>query len=150
LKIVFGSGLNDSVTWDGTGSLGQALNSGTYMVKISQVGGSGTRSTFSYSVTLLQPSAQVFSWLAAAPNPVRSGTHTVLVSLQGAAPGISAWGEAYNLAGEHVGSLATVSGGDLRWDLTDSLASGIYVLQVTARNAQGRLKSAPVKVAILR
>jgi hypothetical protein len=150
LKISFGSGPSDFVVWDGNGSLGQALTSGTYMVKVDQQSGSGGKSTFSYAVTLLQPSPGVFDWLAAAPNPVRSGTSSVMVSLQGAAPGVIAWGEAYSLAGEHVGTLSYVSAGNLRWDLPGGLASGVYILHVSARDSQGRLKTAPVKVAVLK
>src|SRR6185369_922976 len=92
LKISYGSGLGDFLNWDGTGSRGQALSSGTYMIKITQAG-SGGKSTTTYSVTLLQANTDVFTWVAAAPNPVRSGTHAVMISLQGAAPGITAWGE---------------------------------------------------------
>jgi hypothetical protein len=135
--------------WNGTGSKGQALSSGTYMVKVTQ-GGKGGKTTTSYSVALLQPNAQVFDWIAAAPNPVPSGTTSIMVSLQGAEPGITAWGEAYNLAGEHVGSLSLVSGNFLRWNIPPNLAAGVYLLHISARDGQGRLKAAPVKIAIVR
>jgi hypothetical protein len=149
LKIVYGSGAADFVTWNGTGDHGQALSSGTYMVKVTQAG-SGGKSTFTYSISLLQPNTQPFAWLAAAPNPVPGGVRAVTVSLQGAAPGVTAWGEAYNLAGEHVGSLAAVPGSFLRWEIPSDLASGVYLLQISARDSQGRLKRAPLKVAIVR
>jgi hypothetical protein len=148
LKISFGAGPTDFVVWDGSGSLGQALTSGTYMVKVDQQSGTGGKSTYSYAVTLLQPNGGVFDWVAAAPNPVHGGVSSVLVSLQGAAPGLNAWGEAYSLAGEHVGTLSSVSAGNLRWDLPGSLASGVYLLHVSARDSQGRLKTASVKVAV--
>jgi hypothetical protein len=149
LKISYGSGSSDYLNWNGTGSAGQALSSGTYMIKVTQAGSSG-RSTSSYAITLLQPNANVFAWVAAAPNPVRSSTSTLLVSLQGAAPGISAWGEVYNLAGEHVGSLALSTGPNLHWDIPVGLASGVYLMQISARDGQGRLKSAPVKISLVR
>jgi hypothetical protein len=73
-----------------------------------------------------------------------------MVSLQGASAGIIAWGEAYNLAGEHVGSLSVVSGAFLQWNIPANLASGVYLLQISARDGQGRLKSMPVKVSVIR
>jgi hypothetical protein len=149
LKISYGSGSSDYLMWDGTGSGGQALSSGTYMVKITQSGTDG-KSTSTFAVTLLQPNAQVFAWVAAAPNPATPGVSSIMISLQGAAPGISAWGEAYNLSGEHVGTLNLVSGPNLRWDIPSGLASGVYILQISARDSQGRLKTAPVKIAIVR
>jgi hypothetical protein len=149
LKISFGSGASDSLTWNGTGSNGQALSSGTYMVKVTQ-GGKGGKTTTAYSVALLQPNEQVFAWIAAAPNPAPAGSNSILVSLQGASPSIRAWGEVYNLAGEHVGSLSLISGGNLRWDIPRNVASGVYLIQVSARDSQGRLKMAPVKVAVVR
>jgi hypothetical protein len=149
LKITYGSGSSDWLTWNGTGSLGQALSSGTYMVKVTQ-SGTGGKTTTSYSIALIQANVQVFAWAAAAPNPVPTGSQSVMISLQGAAPGITAWGEVYNLVGEHVGSLSVASSGNLRWDIPSRLAAGVYLIQVSARDSQGRLKTAPVKVAIVR
>jgi hypothetical protein len=149
LKISYGSGSADYVMWDGKGSNGQALSNGNYVVKVTQSGSNG-KTTYADSVALLQPNTDVFSWVAAAPNPVRSGTNSVMLSLQGAAPGVSAWGEAYNLAGERVGSLSVDSSGVLRWDIRAGIASGVYLLRVTARDGQGRLKSVTVKVSVLR
>jgi hypothetical protein len=149
LKITYGSGSGDFVSWNGTGSQGQALSGGSYLVKVTQAG-SGGKSTFSYSVTLLQANTPAFSSLVAAPNPVRSGTTAITISLLGAAPGLSAWGDAYNLSGERVSSLEAASAGTLRWTIPPGLASGVYLLHVSARDSQGRLKSAPLKVAIVR
>jgi hypothetical protein len=149
LKISYGNASADFLNWHGTGMQGQALSSGSYLVKVTQAG-SGGSSTTSFTVTLLQPNTQVFAWLAAAPNPVPAAASSLMVSLQGAAPGISAGGEAFNLAGEHVGSLTAVPGSYLRWDIPTTLAPGVYILQISARDAQGRLKSAPIKVAIVR
>jgi hypothetical protein len=149
LKITYGTGSGDFLTWDGRGDLGQALSSGTYLVKVTQ-GGTGGKTTTAYSISLLQPNTQVFAWVAAAPNPVPSGTNSVMVSLQGAAPGITAWGDVYNLAGERVGTLSLVSGSFLQWNIPTGAASGVYLLRVSAQDSQGHLKSASVKIALVR
>jgi hypothetical protein len=146
LKISYGSGSADFQVWNGTGSDGQALNSGNYLVKVTQAGGS----TYSYTVTLLQASTQVFEGLIAAPNPIPSGSALLTIRLQGAAPGIRSWGEAYNLAGEHVASLGSSTGACLRWDIPAGLAPGVYWLQVSARDSQGRIKTAALKLFLLR
>jgi hypothetical protein len=68
-----------------------------------------------------------------------------------AAPGISIWGEIYNLAGEHVGTLQADAGATgLSWNLPSELASGIYLFRVSARNSAGVLHSSVVKAAIVR
>jgi hypothetical protein len=149
LKISFGGGSGDFVTWNGTGDQGQALTGGTYMVKVTQAG-SGGKTTTTHSVSLLQANTPVFSWVAAAPNPVRSGCSSVLISLQGVAPGVQAGGQVFNLAGERVGALEEVSAGNLRWNFSSELASGVYIVQVNARDSAGRLKSERVKLAIVR
>jgi hypothetical protein len=149
IKITYGSGATDSVIWNGTGSNGQAVASGTYLVKVTQRGSSG-QSSSSYDVTVIQANSQPFDWVAAAPNPVPPGTGSVLVSLQGMAPGVTAWGEVYNLAGEHVGSLSLYSAGNLRWDLSPSIAPGVYLIEVSASDSQGRFKRSLVKVALVR
>jgi hypothetical protein len=149
LKITYGTGPSDFLTWNGTGSGGQALSSGTYMVKVTQ-SGLGGKTTTSYSITLLQANSQVFAWAAAAPNPVVPGVSSIIISLQGAAPGITAWGEVYNLVGEHSGTLSAVSGGNLLWNIPSSLAGGVYLIQVSARDTQGHLKTTAVKVALVR
>jgi hypothetical protein len=56
----------------------------------------------------------------------------------------------YNLAGEHVGSLSMVSGGNLLWNIASTTASGVYIIEVSAEDSQGRFKRAPVKVALVR
>jgi hypothetical protein len=49
-----------------------------------------------------------------------------------------------------VGSLASVAGSYLQWQIPSTLAPGVYILQISARDTQGRLKTAPVKIAIVR
>jgi hypothetical protein len=148
LKISYGSGSSDFVIWDGKGGQGQALSSGSYLIKVTQSDHNG-KTTYTDTVALIQPNVNVFGWAAAAPNPVRSGSGSVLVSLQGGATGLSVWGEVYNLAGEHVATLSEEPGASLRWSIKPGIASGVYLLQVNARDAQGRSKSSIVKVSVL-
>jgi hypothetical protein len=148
LKITYGADPTDFLNWNGTGSQGQALASGTYMVKVTQGGASGS-STSAYAITLLQPNTGLFSWVAVAPNPVRSGTTSLMISLQGAAPGITSWGDVYNLAGERVGSVPATAGPFLNWSIPPGLASGAYLLRLNVRGASGVLRSTSLKVAVI-
>jgi hypothetical protein len=72
-----------------------------------------------------------------------------MVSLQGAAAGITAWGEVYNMAGERVASLSG-TGAYMSWIISPNMASGTYLLHISARSASGALRTANVKAAIVR
>jgi hypothetical protein len=150
LKIVYGSGSADFVMWNGQGSNGQALSGGSYMVKVTQNGAGGKMSTYAFSVVLIPEDQSVFDTVIAAPNPVLPGATALLLSLPGAGPGTTAWGNIYSLAGERVGALSEAAGGGLRWDIHSEIAGGVYLVRVSARNASGNLKSRIVRVAVVR
>jgi hypothetical protein len=150
LKISYGGGASDFLVWNGEGSQGQALSGGSYVVKVTQNNPGGRTNTYAFSVVLIPENAAVFNSLVAAPNPALAGVSLIKVTLVGASPGTQAWGDAYNLPGERVGSLAVEANGVLRWDIPPGSATGVYLLRVNARNATGHLKTASVKVALVR
>jgi hypothetical protein len=150
LKISYGSGATDFVMWDGTGSKGQALSGGNYVVKVTQNNPGGKTSTYAYSVVLIPENKAVFDSVVAAPNPVLPGVSVLKLVLVGATPGTVAWGDAYTLPGERVGTLSVEGGGGLRWDIPSSVATGVYLLRIHARDSAGRSKSQSVKVALVR
>jgi hypothetical protein len=148
LKIVYGAGAGDSVTWNGLNSQGQAVASGTYLVQVTQSSPTG-KNTFSQSVSVIQAPGGVFASAAAGPNPARAGVASVFVQFYGVAGGTQLWGDVYNLAGERIGALSSDPGG-LRWDLPKGLASGIFILRLNGRSPSGQAKSQSLKVAVVR
>jgi hypothetical protein len=150
LKISYGSGATDFVLWNGTGSKGQALSGGNYVVKVTQNIPGGKLNTYAFAVVLIPESKAVFDSVVAAPNPVLPGVSVLKLVLVGATPGTVAWGDAYTLPGERVGTLSVEGGGGLRWDIPSSVATGVYLLRIHARDSAGRSKSQSVKVALVR
>jgi hypothetical protein len=150
LKIFYGSGATDFVLWNGTGSKGQALSGGNYVVKVSQSNPGGKTNTYAYTVVLIPENKAVFDGVVAAPNPVLPGVSVLKLVLVGATPGTVAWGDAYTLPGERVGTLSVETGGGLRWDIPSDVATGVYLLRIHARDLAGRTKSQSEKVALVR
>ncbi len=149
LKISFGSGPADYVIWDGLGSQGQALQAGSYTVKLTKLEQGGGKLTVAKPVVLLLDLAQVFSAVLPSSNPVPAGQAQLLLTLQGAAAGTQAWGEAHNLAGERIGGLGPDPAG-LAWTLPSGLAPGVYLIRVSARSPLGRQQHQVVKISVLR
>lgn len=150
VKIAYGSGPGDSVVWNGLNGAGSQVAQGSYTVKISQASGSGSKQTYTQGVVVLWDSDGVFGGAAAYPDPAGPADATLTVRFAGLDPGSIAWGEAYNLAGEQVGQLAQGPSGALAWAMRPGTASGIYLLNVTAKNPAGRQKSLRLKVAVIR
>jgi hypothetical protein len=148
LKITYGGGASDYSYWSGLNSQGQAVESGTYLVQVTQNTPTG-RKVFSESVTVLQTSSNVFAQAIAWPNPANSGASAITIWLAGLAPGSEAWGDVYDLAGERVGTLSPDPLG-LRWDLPKDSASGIYLAHIYARDSMGNKRSQSIKIALTR
>jgi hypothetical protein len=147
LKISYGAGAGDYVTWNGLNSQGEAVASGSYLVQVTQSTETGKR-VYTQSVTVLEQSANVFAQAIAWPNPAPSGASSVTIWLAGLAPGSEVWGDVYNLAGERVGTFSPDPLG-LRWDLPSTTASGIYIGYVNAKDGIGNKSSQTIKIAII-
>jgi hypothetical protein len=128
---------------------GQALSGGSYIIKVTQNGG-GRKSSYDFQVVLIPDNQAVFDTLLPSFNPVPPTVSDLMVQLAGAAPGTAAYGDAYNLAGERVGSLGLGSDGALHWNIPAGTAPGVYLIRVTASNLSGRSRSQLLKIAVLR
>jgi hypothetical protein len=151
LKIHYGFSAGDSVDWDGSNGQGQPVQPGTYLIKVSQQDAGGTRKDFTQSVTVLRAVQGIFDSALACPNPAGRLDSSLSVVLKNLAPGATAEGEAYSLAGERVGSLRWVQAqGALVWELSQGLASGIYIIRVEARDPSLLTQRAYLKVVLAR
>jgi hypothetical protein len=151
LKIDYGFSASDSTTWNGKNSRGEAVQPGSYLVKVTQHDKNGALHVYTQEVVVLQDNAPAFTSLAAWPNPAGLGTSVISIQVNGAAYGNSAEGDAYNLAGERVaGVLGDLSSGNLRWELKDSLASGVYLLRIRVKDPNGKIQTGFIKISLAR
>jgi hypothetical protein len=151
IKIDYGYSASDSTTWMGVNSRGEAVRPGSYLVKVTQQDENGALHVYTQSVVVLQDNAPAFSGLAAWPNPAGHADSVVTVQVDGAAYGSRAEGEVFNLAGERVAGLGgDLASGNLRWELSPKLASGVYLIRVRVTDPSGKVQSGYVKASLAR
>lgn len=150
LSIRYGSAPGDAVIWDGRNDQGTRVASGTYLITITTQRGNA-KSAWDQDVVLmsLQDGGPLVGAFAA-PNPA-SGTGT-WVHLPAATPGQAVHARAFNLAGECVAELSSDDANrPMLWPFGDgSPASGVYLLALDCRDAQGLLRRQILKVAVTR
>jgi hypothetical protein len=137
--------------WDGRDAQGGVVASGDYMVKVSwQVNGQMAE-TFAETVTVLGMAAGdplATAWMG--PDPVHAGQWPLVIGL---APSIDARqlrARVYDVAGELVSVLAPDAAGRLAWQGQGGAAGGVYLVELSIPDSEGRLRRRLMKVAVLR
>lgn len=146
LKVDYGPDTADSVAWDGRNAAGQAVEPGTYLLRMQVANREGTLGTRVEQVQVLRPTERLLGRALAAPNPSRGGP--VRVWLGGGQ--LTARAAVYTLDGRRVAALDNRGHpGYLEWPV-EGMAGGLYVVQVWAEDARGRRDTWQGKVAVAR
>lgn len=153
VTLLDSTGNTHSVQWDGRNSQGQPLSSGTYTMRLVNETSTGAVTT-SRQVTLIKGADAGLPFDPfPAPNPAPSaGTpgHGRYLSVVYPSPGLSyARATLYNQVGEKVGAAGDPGNSGTIWLSYETLASGIYLVDVEGRLASGALYRRVLKVAIL-
>jgi hypothetical protein len=144
LKIAWGEGGQESVSWDGRNDAGTFVAAGTYEIRVSQ--GVGDQNLVKTGfVQVLETPASLLDGAEAAPNPVVGANLSVVLPGLGASDMV--WGGVYSLAGAKVAQ-ASALGSPLVFSVAD-LADGIYLVTLEARSAgDGAAERKMLKIAV--
>jgi hypothetical protein len=148
--VRFDLGNGATAGWDGTNALGQLVSSGVYEVQL-VVSQAGTPKTVSHtSVTVLALPNALLGDSRLGPNPLHGsvGGSRLHLSLSGAAM-LEIQIRVYNLAGELIAPVRIhAQADDLEIQLPSSLASGIYMVAVSAKAPWGAVDRKVFKLAL--
>lgn len=154
-QVSFDLGNGSSVTWDGTNSQGQRVNSGTYVAQLIVTHDGAPKNVATVSVTVLNIAEGLLSGAVLAPNPLiligGAGTGVAILRLN-APSGVEVIGRLYNMAGELVLTASNdMVPGELRFDLGGrQVSSGVYILAVTAKAPWGTTERKNFKLVMVR
>jgi flagellar hook assembly protein FlgD len=148
LSITSGS---SSVTWDGRDDAGRQVQSGDYVVKVTEASGQGQIEVFAQAVTVLDQPQDALASAKAAPNPSTS-SGPVQILLDPATPSSTeVVARVYDLAGELVGQADnSLDPSIVSWKPSGTVSSGIYFIRLTATDTEGRVSKKVVKVVLLK
>jgi hypothetical protein len=153
ITLTLADGLTTSVFWDGMSSQGQPLQSGNYLVTLSETSGGSNEVLKTSPVVLLATKDLSANGMAnsalVVPNPVAGNWFDVQYQPGSAGAGTyTAVGMLYDLAGQRV-ALATDDGsGTLHF--SGDWSSGIYLLDFEVHSGRsGSLARKVLKVAIV-
>lgn len=152
--FTYAHGMN--MMWDGRNERGVLVSNGTYELQFVLNRGGGEELQAAKTIIILtEERGEFLRNIVVSPNPYNgeiqpfiefswhgsTGTGTLEVSI-------------YNIKGELVRKLRTrIEQGFVRWDVNTqdggSAAAGVYVVKVSAVNAEGRVQIETVKMAIL-
>jgi flagellar hook assembly protein FlgD len=150
ITLTMTNGGNQSLFWDGLGSGGQDLQSGTYLIELvrTETGQSSTVKTVAVSLLESKDSSadNVASSAIAGPDPVIKGL-PVRVRYK---PNSQDWVQAklYNEGGELVGEATDFGTGFLSFN--SGLSGGIYLIDFEVRRDEAILARRIMKVAVVR
>jgi hypothetical protein len=149
LTLTLANGATQTMFWDGLGSAGAPLQSGTYLLELVRTQPGQTSTIKSISVTLLQAknssALQVASSAKVGPNPVLKGG-VLQVHYQ---PNRQNWVQAklYNESGELVAQATDFGTGTLKFGA--GYSGGIYLLDFEVRGGDLVVARRILKVAVV-
>jgi flagellar hook assembly protein FlgD len=150
--ITLGDGTQ--LTWDGRNDNGQIVSSGQYFVEIRTNDGMGGDSQVTKQITVIHQDLTLGSALVTVyPNPLSVRVDGNKVNFVPNAPvPVTLAVRVYTMAGELVQEVRGNLGDTLvTWDFSNNpLASGLYLLVIESRDAQGGLQRQITKLAIFR
>ena len=151
MTITLGSGR--SITWNGTGTNGQYLTSGTYFLEVESTTPGQTDQQIILPVRIKNNGANNVSGVVLAPNPVYLNKTTQAKFLVNTTNSqvTSVEVRLYTVAGELMKTLYNVPGntGEVDWDLSQSpIASGFYLAVAELHSNSGVLGHQVIKVEV--
>jgi hypothetical protein len=154
ITLTLANGLTSSVFWDGTGTQGQPLQSGNYLVTLSETSAGSSEVLKTSPVVLLATKDLSANGMAnsamVVPNPVAGNWFDVQYKPGSAGAGTyTAVGMLYDLAGQRVAEATDDGSGTLHF--SGAWSSGIYLLDFEVHSeSSGTLARRVLKVAIVR
>jgi flagellar hook assembly protein FlgD len=154
INVTLANGNTMTVFWDGMSTQGQPLQSGNYLVTLSETSAGSSEILKTSPIVLLATKDESADGMAnsalVVPNPVDGNWFDV--QYQPGGPGTGAYtavGMLYDLAGQRVAEATDGGSGTLRF--SGDWSSGIYLLDFEVRNGgTGALARRVLKVAIVR
>ena len=138
--VVAASTSSVTLTWDGTNDAGSLVTAGHYQIQAHWSDGKGGSSDITRGILVAPHRDPVRDWVWAYPNRLSTGTGNPYAVFSSVDPNLTLIIRIYDLAGELVGERRGLGGTpDTTWDAS-GLASGLYLVLVEGRNAQGRLE----------
>jgi flagellar hook assembly protein FlgD len=154
INLTLADGQTTTVFWDGMSSQGQPLQSGNYLVTLSQTSGGSSEILKTSPIVLIATKDESANGMAnsalVVPNPVAGNWFDVQYQPGSAGAGAyTAVGMLYDLAGQRVAEATDDGSGTLRF--SGDWSSGIYLLDFEVHNgSSGTLARRVLKVAIVR
>jgi flagellar hook assembly protein FlgD len=149
INVTLADGNTVPVYWNGLNTQGQPLQSGNYLLTLTQTEAGSSEILKTLPVVVVDTpdlSAQAMVQTAlVVPNPVAGSWFDVQYQTGGP---YTAAGMLYDLAGQRVAEATDQGGGILRF--SGDWSSGVYLLDFEARNGDGVLARKVLKVAIVR
>jgi len=154
INLTLADGQTTTVFWDGMSSQGQTLQSGNYLVTLSQNSAGSSEVLKTSPVVLLATKDLSANGMAnsalVVPNPVAGNSFDVQYQPGGAGAGsYTAVGMLYDMAGQRVAEATDDGSGTLRF--SGAWSPGVYLLDFEVHNgSSGSLARKVLKVAIVR
>jgi hypothetical protein len=156
IRIFWGSGLTDYVSWDGRNDQGLAVTPGTYEVQVGTVSSSGSSILASKTILLLDEGEKFITSVAIAPNPFnmrKSTTKAVKFVWVSSSTGFMDVA-IYNFVGEKVKTLsAKLEDGSVSWNMytadNSRLSDGNYVVIMHGRSSSGYTETKMLKMSVI-
>lgn len=155
INIKYGNGGGESFNWDGTNSAGKLLSNGSYEMQVASVDGSGSITTISKTIVVLnERGAGFISGFVSYPSPYEGNTPYITFQWQGAGTGRAVI-RIYNMTGELVRVLRCgFEDMQVHWDAKtadgQAASRGIYIGVIEAMDDDGRIERLSVKFAIMK
>lgn len=158
-QVIFDLGNGTTASWDGTGSDGQRVQSGSYLAQLIVSHDSGPKSVASAAIIVLNTGDSLLGGAVLAPNPLnlagghagsQAGSAAILKLNAGA--GVEVTGRLYNMAGELVMTATNdMNPSEMRFEMAGrQMSSGVYILAVTAKAPWGSSERRSFKLVIVR
>jgi flagellar hook assembly protein FlgD len=149
INLTLADGNTETVFWSGLNGQGQPLQSGNYLVTLSQYQAGADEILKTEPIVLVGSADTSAAGMAGSalvlPNPVQGGSFDVQYQASGTD---TAAGVLYNLAGQRVAEAADAGSGTLHF--SGAWSSGIYLLDFEVRSGSATLARKILKVAIVR
>ena len=159
-SINFDLGNGTSVSWDGTNSQGQRVQSGSYLAQLIVTHDGAPKTVATAALTVLNVAEGLLAGAILGPNPLNllsghgspNGLPGVVILKLNTPGGVEVVGRLYNMAGELVLTASNdMNPNEMRFDLGGhQAASGVYILAVTAKAPWGTTERKSFKLVILR
>jgi flagellar hook assembly protein FlgD len=154
INLTLANGLTTTIFWNGLGTQGQPLQSGNYLVTLSQTSAGSTEVLKTSPIVVIATKDESANGMAnsalVVPNPVDGNWFDVQYQPGSAGTGsYTAVGMLYDLAGQRVAEATDNGSGTLQF--SGDWSSGIYLLDFEVHNgSSGALARRVLKVAIVR